>query len=696
MAIARERIAREAEKGTGELDLRDLGLTILPEALWNLRQLQVLLLGTRPLSAQETADAGLGLNRIEQLPPALARLVNLQQLGLRGLEIANLAPIADLARLRDLDICGTKVADFAPIAHLPSLQYLRAAGTPVASLAPIARLGALHHLDVADTEITNLRPIAGIYDLKKIDISRTRITSLSGIGPGKLEELRMSGTTVTDLTPLINLRELRRLSLSNCPISDIEAFWDLESLRQLDLSGTQVVNLAPISRLGLEDLDVSGTLVADLTPVIGFRRLRRLNARGAKVRAVPQGLGAIRTLESDEPGEFWGLHLEGNPLEDPLPRLIAPGQPEATRNVLAWLRGELDPDTLPDLQFAPLADDDDPPEIPSEGAGRHVVIDQTGRLLPAPPGSLDRDGNLLPRLRALHPALREAAGDLVASLDAGNRPHPRLLQRATAYRASVEVDLAAVNFSALFAIGVQLDNAARRVRKAAADGHLNTPELPLAAEEALDTILELHPGFIAASRDGSEMLADQTLIQLTATDMPVLAEVAGTVARELAARPDLAAPALPAAISAAAGEIAASPTPQRDATTTIAMTRNVVIAVGQCAVVASLPVVGAGVAAVFGGGAIVGTAVGVVLALPAAESVKKTKQFEELRRLGTASFERMGDREFWDVMRRLKGHRDLMLRTEPALRRLSGIPGFAWLNDTLDWIKRQPNDPPPN
>jgi hypothetical protein len=42
------------------------------------------------------------------------------------------------------------------------------------------------------------------------------------------------------------------------------------------------------------------------------------------------------------------LELGGNPLPDPYPALLAPGEPQATQNVLAWLRGELDPAILPE------------------------------------------------------------------------------------------------------------------------------------------------------------------------------------------------------------------------------------------------------------------------------------------------------------------------------------------------------------
>jgi hypothetical protein len=413
------------------------------------------------------------------------------------------------------------------------------------------------------------------------------------------------------------------------------------------------------------------------------------------VRTLSRELGALRSLEWSALGPFSGLRLEGCPLDDPLPRLIAPGQPAATRNVLAWLRGELDANSLPPVNIDLAARENEPPDLPPRSAGRHVVIDQNGRLLPAPPGSLDEAGNLLPRLRAVHPALREAAWELVAALDAGNRPHPRLLQRAQAYAALVDVDLPQVDFPGLFAVGVQLDNAARRARKAIADGHIDTPELPLAAEEALDTILEVHPGFIAASRDGSEMLADQLTIQLTAQNVLDLAGAAISFAGDLARRPDLAAPELPAAIANAAAEIATSPNAHRDATTTIAMTRDAVIGMAQCGVTGVLVAGAGGLAAITVGGLVLPVAVTGAAGVAGWESVKKTRHFEQFRAYLTFRQEELGERGAELFLRGLRGHRDLMLSAEPALRRLSTVPGFAWLEKTLDWVKGRRNDPGP-
>ncbi|WP_170979617.1 hypothetical protein [Roseomonas sp. HF4] len=91
----------------------------------------------------------------------------------------------------------------------------------------------------------------------------------------------------------------------------------------------------------------------------------------------------------------------------------------------------------------------------------------------------------------------------------------------------------------------------------------------------------------------------------------------------------------------------------------------------------------------------VGGAAAAGAGLVAYKSLERTRHFEELRKYMTFRWEELGERSADAFVRGLRGQRDLMLKSEPALRRLSGIPGFAWLNDTLDWLKRQKDEPPP-
>lgn len=106
MAEARRRIAEEAVRRTGRLDLRNLGLERLPADLFALTHLRSLDLG---------ADSPLG----DERPNAVQ---------------ADAARLSELAKLEALDLSWSDLADLAPIAGLAALRTLNASGCHLAGL----------------------------------------------------------------------------------------------------------------------------------------------------------------------------------------------------------------------------------------------------------------------------------------------------------------------------------------------------------------------------------------------------------------------------------------------------------------------------------------------------------------------------------------------------------------------------------
>jgi hypothetical protein len=64
LAIARQRIAEEAEARTGFLDLSGLGLTVLPPELFRLRNLRALNLGAGTIREMGTSKAPFYIARL--------------------------------------------------------------------------------------------------------------------------------------------------------------------------------------------------------------------------------------------------------------------------------------------------------------------------------------------------------------------------------------------------------------------------------------------------------------------------------------------------------------------------------------------------------------------------------------------------------------------------------------------------------
>jgi Leucine rich repeat len=298
----------------------------------------------------------------------------------------------------------------------------------------------------------------------------------------------------------------------------------------------QMESLPPeVSRLtAVRVLNLSGHRLATLPPEVGqMRDLRRLDLRGNRLNSLPDELGDLSKLEyldlrdnllTELPaalakissleraasmrrhgGKFEdGLFVDGNPLPLPYPRLIVNGQPSATLNVLAWLRGELDSGTLQRREAFPA--------LPEQDIGFHFEVDEAGVIGLASPSALDRYGNNVARLRAMHPTLRKLGHDLIAALSQGNRPHEQLLRRALAYHSAIDHPLEEIDYQHLYVEGALLESTGSAIRAEIAANEL--PRLPVEAQIAFDSLLRLHGPFMLASVAGAELLPQRATIDV--------------------------------------------------------------------------------------------------------------------------------------------------------------------------------------
>jgi internalin A len=171
--IAEGRIAEAARTGQDWLDLGDLGLEKLPDALSKLTKLKRLSLGsvfqvnTEGMNVRSGATDRSSLSDIS----AVSSLSDLRELLIDHTNCNDLSPIAGLRQLQTLNCGGTQVSDLSPIAGLQQLQKLDCSFTQVSDLAPIARLQQLQELDCSFTHLSNLSPTVELQQLQELDIS---------------------------------------------------------------------------------------------------------------------------------------------------------------------------------------------------------------------------------------------------------------------------------------------------------------------------------------------------------------------------------------------------------------------------------------------------------------------------------------------------------------------------------------------
>ena len=241
--IARQRIAEEAERRTGFLDLGNLGLTELPADLFRLRHLRQLNLGwaiTLEDGTWHKSPDG-PYNTVGGQLDRLAVLLDLEVLSVAGMPVADLAPLAALTALQALTCSSTSVADLAPLASLTALQSLYCSDTQVADLAPLAALTALQSLNCSSTQVSDLAPLASLTALQSLDCAYTPVADLAPLASlTALQSLTCRSTQVADLAPLASLTALQSLNCSSTQVTDLAPLASLTALRSLDCSYCQL------------------------------------------------------------------------------------------------------------------------------------------------------------------------------------------------------------------------------------------------------------------------------------------------------------------------------------------------------------------------------------------------------------------------------------------------------------------------
>ena len=140
-------------------------------------------------------------------------------------------------------------------------------------------------------ELAAIRSLVGFYWEGELPRSIGTLTAL--------KSLDLRGTQVSDLTPLSGLTALKSLDLRGTQVSDLTPLSGLTALKSLYLSSTQVSDLTPLSSLtALESLDLTYTQMSDLTPLSGLKALKSLALSDTQVSDLTplSGLTALKSL----------------------------------------------------------------------------------------------------------------------------------------------------------------------------------------------------------------------------------------------------------------------------------------------------------------------------------------------------------------------------------------------------------------
>ncbi|KAF5198873.1 Disease resistance protein [Thalictrum thalictroides] len=229
---------------------------------------------------------------IEKLP-MLSKNSVMVQLILKDCEFLEELPPLELPRLQVLDLSGsTKFKTFKDdsLEKLCRLKTLNLSETQVATLPTLSQCSDLRKIILRNClTLETLPQVGALKRLELLDLSgaiafkRFRDDSLGKMED--LQELNLSGTQVVQVPSLSECRNLHNLILGNC--SKLEILPNLEALSALvvlDLSRAVSLTKFPTQSTGqrnyhLEVLNLSGTQVSDLSFLSGCINICQLFLR---------------------------------------------------------------------------------------------------------------------------------------------------------------------------------------------------------------------------------------------------------------------------------------------------------------------------------------------------------------------------------------------------------------------------------
>ena len=216
MPKARERIENAIRRGGRVLDLTLGRLTSMPEALWQMRDLQSLTLSGNQLSTVPEALGQLKAlqvlrldnNQITSLPEALGHLKELRMLILSHNHLASVPEALWLLKeLQTLALYGNQIRSVPEaLGHLKELRMLILSYNQLTSLPDaVGQLTALQTLEIDHNQLTSVPDALGqLKELRVLDLTNNQLTTLPEslrtlCTEGKLEQLFLHGNPALGL-----------------------------------------------------------------------------------------------------------------------------------------------------------------------------------------------------------------------------------------------------------------------------------------------------------------------------------------------------------------------------------------------------------------------------------------------------------------------------------------------------------------
>jgi|GEM_PF-343738 len=258
----------------------------------------------------------------------ITRQKNLQYLSLaQNTADIDLKTLSSLSKLKELDLSGTNTKDYTPLKDFVSLRSLNLNAQKNNAFSKFPVLTGLEEIDLSGNNFGSgnaglMNLLAQFSSLKKINLGTNGISSLNvltnyymqsrdwlgffrdreEVKPlfEKLEDLNVSGNSISDLEALVYYKNLKRLDLSSNTVSDVSILGTMKDLEYLNLSGTMISSLDSLKGLSkLTELNISSTNIVNIDAIKSLTNIEILTASNCQITdySVLKHLKKLRILQ---------------------------------------------------------------------------------------------------------------------------------------------------------------------------------------------------------------------------------------------------------------------------------------------------------------------------------------------------------------------------------------------------------------
>ncbi len=319
----REKISREFNERTGELNLEYCNLPGLPEELGDMTWLKSLKLNN---------------NEIENITQ-IGNLTNLDSLDLSSNRLTDISILNKLPALSFLNLNDNLFMPVLSELYIPSLKTLYLSKNNLSEIPDLSNLEKLNILDLSDNHINHTYGIGSLLHLTSLDLSENEFQQIPILDNlTELIDLRLTGNKIKKIEGLDFLKRLQSIDLYNNNISVIENLNYNGELKTLGLSSNEITTLKNISHLTkLETLYIANNQIEDITELQNLKKLKRVVLTNNKItdlfplkefieNNIP--VNVAHSFDVEEPGIF----IRGNPIQYPPLEVIAEGKDAILRN----------------------------------------------------------------------------------------------------------------------------------------------------------------------------------------------------------------------------------------------------------------------------------------------------------------------------------------------------------------------------